>query len=225
MIVLSQTQLRLLIFSTILFFYKHLPDFLENRAQNPFLSPTDNDEIALIITSLDSTKSVGPSSIPTKIVKLLKNDISCQLVDIFNMSFTSGVLPSALKLAKVVPVHKKDSKLDFSNYRPISLLSNLNKILEKLMYTRIFKFFNNNNLFYSLQFGFRKNYSTTHALISLTETIRKYLNEEKVAYGIFVDLQKAFGMVEHNILLTKLEHYAVRGLANDWFKSYLSDRK
>ena len=141
------------------------------------------------------------------------------------MSFTSGVFPSALKLAKVILVYKKDSKLNFSNYRPISLLSDLDKILEKLMYTRIVKFFNNNNLFYLLQFGFRENYSTTHGLISLTETIRKYLDEGKFSCGIFVDLQKAFDMVEHDILLTKLEHYGVRGLANDWFKSYLSDRK
>ena len=202
---------------------KHFSDFLRNRAQNSFfLSSTDKDEIALIISSLDSTKSVEPNSIPTKILKLLKNDISCQLADIFNMSFTSGVFPSVPKLAKVIPVYKKDSKLDFSNYRPISLLSNLDKILEKLMYTRIVKFF---NLFYLLQFGFRQNYSTTHALISLTETIRKCLDEEKLACGIFVDLQRAFDTVEHDILLTKLEHYGVRGLVNDWFKSYLSDRK
>ena len=86
------------------------------------------------------------------------------------------------------------------------------------MYTRVFKFFDNNNFFYPLQFGFRKNYSTAHALISLTETIRKYLDEEKFACGIFVDLQKAFDAVENGILLTKLEHYGVRGLVNDWFK-------
>ena len=150
---------------------------MKNRAQNSFfLSPTDKDEIALIISSLDSTKSVGPNSIPTKILKLLKNDNSCQIVDIFNMSLTSGVFPSALKLAKVIPVHKKDSKLDFSNYIPISLLSNLDNILEKLMYTEIVKFFNN---FYLLKFGFRQNYSTTH----------EYLDEGKFACGIFVDLQ------------------------------------
>ena len=93
------------------------------------------------------------------------------------------------------------------------------------MYTRIFKFFNNNNLFYPLQFGFTQNYSTTHALISLTETIRKYLDEGKFACGIFVDLQKVFDTVEHDILLTNLEHYGFRGLSNDWFKSYVSDRK
>ena len=131
------------------------------------------------------------------------------------MSFTSGVFPSALKITKVIPVNKKYSKLDFSNYQPLSLLSNPNKILEKLMYIRIFKFFDNNNLFYPLQFGFRQNYSTTHALISLTEIIRKCLDEGKFARGIFVDLQKAFDIVKHDILLTKLEHYSVRGLAND----------
>ena len=192
---------------------KRFSGFLKNRAQNSFfLSPTDKDEIALIISSLDSTKSVGPNSIPTKILKLLKNFNSCQIVDIFNMSLTSGVFPSVLKLAKVIPVHKEDYILDFSNYIPISLLSNLDKILEKLMYTKIVKFFNS---FYRLQFGFRQNYSTTH----------EYLDEGKFACGIFVDLQEAFGKVEHDILLTNLEHYGVRGLANDWFKSYLSDRK
>ena len=126
---------------------------MKNRARNSFFSsPTDKDEIALIISSLDFTKSVGPNSIPTEILKLLKNNNSCQIVDILNMPFTSGVFPSALKLAKVIPVHKKDSKLDFSSYRPISLLANLNKILEKLMYSKIVKFFNN---FCLLQLGFR----------------------------------------------------------------------
>ena len=107
------------------------------------------------MSSLDSTRSVGPNSILTEILKLLKNDISCQLVHNFNISFTSAVFPSALELAKVIPVHKKDSTLEFSKYRPISLLSHLDKILEKLMYTRIVKFFNNNNLFCISQFGFR----------------------------------------------------------------------
>ena len=79
------------------------------------------------MSSLDSTKSVGPKITPTKTLKLLKNDISCQLADIFNMSFASGAYPSALKITKVVPVHKKDSKQDFSNYFPLSLLSNLDK--------------------------------------------------------------------------------------------------
>ena len=99
-----------------------------------------------------------------------------------------GIFPSVLKTAKVIPVHKNDSKLDCNNYRPISLLPNIEKILEKLVYNRITKFLNNNNLIYPLQFGFRHNYSTNHALITLTENIRKNLDEGKAGYGIFVDL-------------------------------------
>ena len=93
------------------------------------------------------------------------------------------------------------------------------------MYNRIYKLFSDNNLIYSLQFGFRQKYSTVHALISLTENIRKNLDEGNIGCGIFVDLQKAFDTVEHDILLSKLEHYSTCGHANDLFKSYLSHRK
>ena len=121
------------------FSHKHFSDFLKNRSSiSFFISPSDKTEIENVISSLDSNKSVGPNSIPTKILKLLKNDISSQLSEIFNISFSSGVFPSILKIAKVIPIHKKDSKLDFSNYRPISLLSNIEKILERLMYNRMY---------------------------------------------------------------------------------------
>ena len=92
------------------------------------------------------------------------------------------------------------------------------------MYNRIYKFFSKNNI-YPLQFGFRQQYSTFHALISLTEDIRKNLDNGNLGCGIFVDLQKAFDTVEHDILLAKLEHYGIRGMANNWFKSYLFNRK
>ena len=124
----------------ISFSHKHFSDFLKNRSNiSFFVSPTDKTEIENVISSLDSNKSVGPNSIPAKILKLLKNDFSSQLSEIFNISFSSGVFPSILKTVKVIPpVHMKDSKLDFSNYRPISLL-----ILKKfrLMYNRMYKFF------------------------------------------------------------------------------------
>ena len=148
-------------------------------------------------------------------MKLLKNDISSQLSELFNISFFSGVFPSILKIAKVVPVHKKDSKLDFSRYCPISLLFNFEKILERFMYNKICKFFSDNNLIYFLQFGFRQKYSTVHTLISLTEHIRKNLDERNIGCGMFVDLQKAFNTVEDDILLSKLEHYGIRSLANN----------
>ena len=170
-------------------------------------------------------KSRGPNSIPYKILNLLKKDISKQLAELFNLSLSSSVFPSLLQIAKVAPVHKKDSKLDYRNYRPISLLSDIEKILEKLMYKRVYQFLTENNIIYDLQFGFRQNFSTAHALINLTENIRQALDEGYIGCGIFVDLQKAFDAVHHEILLAKLNHYGIRGASNDWFRSYLSDRQ
>ena len=95
--------------------------------------------------SLDSNKSIGSNNIPTKVLKLLKNDTPSQLTYTFNISFSTGVFPTILKVVKVVPEYKKDSKLDFSNYRPILLLSNIEKILDKLMYKRVYIFFTKNN--------------------------------------------------------------------------------
>ena len=135
----------------------------------------------------------------------------------------TAVFPSVIKTAKVVPVFKKDSKLDYSNYHPVSLLSNIEKILEKLMYKRLYTFLNNSNIIYNLQFGFRQQYSTSHALINITKNIRKGLDDGNIGCGVSVDLQKAFDIVDHQILLAKLNHYGICGVSNDWFKSYLSN--
>ena len=141
------------------------------------------------------------------------------------MPFSTGKFLSVLKIAKVIPIHKKQSRVDYTNCRATSLLSNVEKIIEKLMYKRLSNFLDINNLIYSLQFGFRPKYSTTHTLINLTESIRQSLDEGSFDCGIFVDLQKAFDTVDYKILLHKLEYYGIRGVCNDWFKSYLSDRK
>ena len=97
-------------------------------------------------------------------------------------------------------------------------------MLEKLMYKRLYTFLNNNNIIYTLQFGFRQQYSTSHALINITENIRKALDDRNIACGVFVDLQKAFDTVDHQILLAKLNHYGIRGVSNNWFKFYPSNR-
>ena len=135
----------------------------------------------------------------------------------------TGVFPSVLKIAKVVPVFMKDSKLDYNNYRPISLLPNIEKILEKLMYKRLYTFLDKKNVIYDLKFGFRQQYSTSHALINITEKIRKAPDDGDIVCGVFVDLQKAFDTVDHQILLAKLNDFGIHGVSNDWFKSYLSN--
>ena len=189
-----------------------------------FITPTDAHEVNLITFLLNSYKSTSPNSLLPKILKLLKNDISTHLADIFNLSFSSGVFPSILKIAKAIPVHKKELKLFGSIYRLISLLSNIDKIIEK-MYNRIYKFLDKNDIIYSLQFGFWQHYSTSYALLNLTEAIMKTLDHGNFACDISVDLQKAFDIANHSILLSKLCHYGMRGLTNKWFESYLANRK
>ena len=153
------------------------------------------------------------------------NIMASPLTEIINLSFSTGIYPNNLKIAKIIPVFKnKGSNLQCNNYRPISLLSNINKIFEKLMYTRLYNFLDIHNCIYNLQFGFREKHSTNHALFSITEKIREALDNNNFACGIFIDLQKAFDTVDHNILLQKLNHYGIRGVANNWFNSYLSHR-
>ena len=119
-------------------------------AESLFITPRDVREIKIIIPLLNGDKSTDPNSLPTKILKLLKNEISTLLEDIFNLSFSMGVFPYILKVVKVIPGHKKKSKLFCTNYRPISLSSSIDKIIEKIMYSRIYKFFDKNSIIFFL---------------------------------------------------------------------------
>ena len=150
-----------------------------------------------------------------------QQEYSTNVVDIFNLTFSSGIYPTPLKTAKVIPIHKK---LEFSKYRPIPLLSNIVKILEKIKHQRLSSL-DKNKLIYSLQFGFKQNYFTSYALIHLTETIKQCLDQGLFSCGIFVDLQKAFYTIGHDILLGKLEYHGIRGINDKWFETYLTVRQ
>ena len=140
------------------------------------------------------------------------------------MSFLKGEYPDLLKIVKVIPIHKGGSTQDINNYRPISLLSIFDKIIEKLAHKRLYNFLIEHNILYENQFGFRKNNSTGFALAQITEMIKVSI-DGKFGCGIFVDLRKAFDTVNHKILLTKLNHYGIRNSMLKWFHSYLTDRK
>ena len=131
---------------------------------------------------------------------------------LINTSFTTGIFPSALKVANIIPIHKKVDKLDCNNYQPISLLSNISKIFEKMMHIQLTSFLNKNKVLSSFQFGFGKKHSTNHALISLTEMIRLALDNDQFVCGVFINLQKAFDTVDHKILLSKMNHYGIKGI-------------
>ena len=174
---------------------------------------------------LKDNKAIGPQSIPTKLFKTFNKTLSEPLTNLINLSFIKGVFPNVLKTAQILPTFKKGDKTEMNNYRPISLISNVSKILEKLMYKRLYTFLEENNSFYPCQFVFRSNHSTNSAIIEITEQIRKACDKGIFACGIYLNLKKAFDTVNHNELHTKLEHYGIKRNANYWLLSFLTDRK
>ena len=151
--------------------------------------------------------------------------MSRPLETIFNASLSTGIVPTILKLAKVIPIFKKALQNCLNNYRPISLLSIFNKILEKLVYKRLHQYLEKKKILYYKQFGFRTTYSTTYALLSIADKIKEAIDHHDCACGTFLDLIKAFDTVSHDILIEKFEFYGVGGLANKCFSSCLSNRR
>ena len=135
--------------------------------------------------------------------------------NVINLSFTSDVFPNIAKIAKIVSLYKKDHKLECNNYQPISLLSNIGKLIEKLLHKRLYFFLNQSKCFFDSQFGFRPHHSTNHALITINEHIRSALDKNNFTCGVFLDFQKVLDTVNHGILLSKLSYYGVRGIAHD----------
>ena len=124
----------------------------------------------------------------------------------------------------MIPIFKEADPLECKKYQPISLTSNINKILEKLVHKRLCNFLDQNEILYNNKYGFRNNHSAIHALIDMTEKIRNALDNKNYACGVFIDLEKAFDTVNQTILLDKLKYYGVRGITNNWFKSFLEHR-
>ena len=199
-------------------------DYLKNPLpRSIYLTPTDEKEICTEIDKLKPKKSTL-DIFNINMLKYVKDEMILGLVIIFNKSISEGIFPELLKTAKVIPIYKKDDTNFAKNYRPISLLSVFDKIIEKLVYKRVHSFLSKHNVLYKYQYGFRTNFSTTHALLDVLNYIYTALDEGKYVFGIYIDLKKAFDTVNHNILLTKLEYYGIRGLALKWFTSYLNNR-
>ncbi len=182
-------------------------------------------EVLKVIEQLSSTSGAGPDGIEPRYVKLASHILMYPLADLFNMSLQSCELPAIWKHSRITPIYKGGDIIDPQNYRPISIISVIVKVFEKLIYNQISMYLENNNILSPFQSGFRPKYSTTSALLKLTNDIYSALDSGDLIGAIFIDLKKAFDLVDHYLLLDKL--YAVGFSKNSllWFNSYLHNRK
>jgi hypothetical protein len=195
----------------------------EVNASTIFLSPVEKSEVEKIVKMLRNA-SAGYDGIHAKVVKSTFEYYLTPLTHVLNLSIMQGFFPDTMKVAKVVPIYKSGDPVLMTNYRPVSILPLFSKILERLMYNRMINFITSSKLLYKYQFGFRENHSTNMALVMLIDQILSSLDQSETVIGVFIDLKKAFDTVNHEILLSKLDRYGIRGVALAWIKDYLKNR-
>jgi hypothetical protein len=188
-------------------------------------TPITENEVVEVAKRLKNKFATESDDIPDYVVKQCIDYLKKPLTDIYNSSLESGIFPKQLKIAKVIPVHKKGNKRDINNYRPIVSLSVFSKVLEKLVYNRIIVFIESNGIITDTQHGFIVKRSTETALQDFVNNVQTAVDNKMNPVGLFLDLSKAYDVLEHKLLLDKLNVYSIRGIANLWMESYLSNRK
>ena len=177
------------------------------------------------IQNIQMGKSTGLDKITTKLIKQAGDTITESLLEVFNLSLRTGIFPDDWKFAKETPIYKSEDKTLCENYRPISVISNIAKIFQKLVCRQLNTFLNNNNIIVKNQSVFRRNHSTETSLLQSTEMWLKLMDQGQINGVIFLDLKKAFDTIDHQILLSKLQAYGIRDHTLKWFQSYLDQRK
>lgn len=190
-----------------------------------FLSEVSTEEIVRIVNNFKAKTSCGYDNINMSLVKNVIDCIATPLAYICKLSFNQGMFPDKMKIARVMPLFKAGCRQELSNYRPVSVLPQFSKILEKLFNKRLLSYMDKYNILDGNQYGFRSNHSTSLALFDMVENITESIDQGNYTAGVFIDLKKAFDTINHNILLKKLYHYGIRGVSLAWLKSYITNRK
>ena len=177
-----------------------------------------------IIMNLSNKTSYGHDKISNILLKELCKCISFPLCSIFNQDLLEGYFPDAMKMAEIIPLCKGKEFDKVINYQPVSLLISISKVLEKVVYSRVYKFLEKHKVLYDSQYGFRRKRSCELAVLELVSSVLQVKNQSQHSGAMFLDLSKAFNTLDHMILLRKLDLYGLRGICNNWFESYLKDR-
>jgi hypothetical protein len=182
------------------------------------------DDVSKVIKKFKPKTSTDYKNINVSFMKQIVDEISVPLSIIINQSLKMGIFPEPLKIAKVIPIFKKDDIHICDNYRPISILPVFSKVFEKIVFNQLYNYFQSNKLFYIGQHGFRREHSTETATLEFVDDIIQALDKNQHPFSIFLDLSKAFDTLDHNILLSKLEYYGITNTPLMWFSSYLTKR-
>ena len=189
-----------------------------------FWTPVTPGELRKIINNLPSKRSSGYDNLDNCLLKEISLCFLDELVYLFNKSLSDGIFPIGMKLAEVIPLYKGKERFLSNNYRPISLLITLSKLLEKIVYKRTYEFLNSSGQIFDSQYGFRAKHSCEHAIQELVSSVLKGFENKCFTLSIFLDLSKTFDTIPHDVLFVKLEKYGIHGVCLDWFKSYLTGR-
>ena len=202
-------------------------DYLNKETlSNSFvIRPITEYEVFDLLRKINPHKSYGPDNIHPRFVRDMASLLAQPLSLLFNRSLEEGNIPKEMKRARVVPLFKGGTKNDPNNYRPISILSVFGKVLEGYVSRTLYKFIDDFHILCSEQFGFQKNKNTTDAIITFIDNIERNFDQQKHTLTMYVDLKKAFDTCDHEILLQKLYHYGIRGVAHRWFRNYLTGRE
>lgn len=205
--------------------YTQLPP-LNKRTENILTNVViSREEIEEIIKLLPTNKACGPDLISHRMLKGCNQTISMPLVTLFNRSLNEGIFPDPWKVANVTPIFKKGERSLPSNYRPVSLLSCVGKLFERVVFKYIYNFFLDNNLLYKYQSGFLPNHSTVYQLIDIYHHICQSFDAKQFSCMVFCDISKAFDRVWHKGLIFKLKENGIDGQMLNWISDYLSNRK